>query len=185
MIFWILLGSIPVVLLVAAIWTRATSSQYWRHVDWDAAWTAAGVPIFLLVLLSFFGTFVAAMGVYGSPPQYTETNHLGLRALTNGTEATGSFFLGSGIINDQQQFSFIKIKDGYSTVGTVVANDNARVFEDEPNSPYLDIVSGYRDVTWLLPWLVRIPAGTDIYNFHVPTDSVVEGYNIDISQDNN
>lgn len=104
------------------------------------------------------------------------TDRAELAALSNGSSVQGSFFLGSGRVDGKRVLNYVEQHDGYSTLEQVDADDS-RIYEDEPDSPYLVTQWEVRDTSWVWwPWDFW---GQPRYDFHIPADSIVESYVID------
>jgi hypothetical protein len=92
-----------------------------------------------------------------------------LRALdTRESSASYRFYLSSGYNNGQPGFNYLR-EEGDATVMRFAQNWQARVYEDNPETPSVDVIYYHGYNTILVPWPSR-----DFWNveFHVPEGSV-------------
>lgn len=173
MIFWIGLAVLAVAVLYMAV----------------SAWFEAGFVEALIKAsaMALFGSIVGCVLVLGAgflakaiwdPAPTSQTiskTTFDLRATSTVSSVKGSFFLGSGTINDQRVFSFLYKEDKWTRSDQVPAR-SSRVAEDATaETAWMQQVVTDNHYSWWLPWVVS----TDVeYFFHVPKDSVVESYEI-------
>lgn len=174
MVFWlILLAGLAIGTILGV--REAKYSRYYRYSSFfsmlgGAAAITAGVLLFFLIFVS-----IAASGL-GTPV----AERTGLEALGNDSETSGVFFLGSGVIDDEQVFNYLaKADDGGVTLHSVDA-DYVVVYEDATEDAYLDRVHKEYYNPWVVPFMVT-PLERDSYQFHVPDGAVNREYKVSVT----
>ena len=105
-----------------------------------------------------------------------------LSALGNDSEVGGSFFLGTGIIDEKPVIKYIKedLNGGY--VLDTIDSRAVKIFEiTDGSSPRVESVVSYKYMDWFAPF--EIDTSSDTY-FYVPEDSVIETYRLDVNNGN-
>lgn len=126
------------------------------------------------VLAGFF-TLLALLVISGvSSPSTTETS-TELRNLNTGSETSGSFFLGSGYVDEERVLNYIeRDSDGGNRVYSVEA-DKAVIYEDTDSPRLVTVAAAHGEWLWgagNAPFIERT------YKFYVPEGSVFEDYTI-------
>jgi hypothetical protein len=168
-IFWILLVIAALIPIAVAIFAFHD----------DGPLSAIG-SFFLTGFFSLIGLVLASILISGIAAVTGETRELSdtedLRALGSNSSIEGrSYFLGGGYIEGKRVLNYIVRRDGYSTLEQVDA-DQSRIFEDVSDSPYLETFYFITSNPWVVPWDVWTRYR---YDFHIPADSILEGYTID------
>lgn len=152
-----------VVLVVGILLCIFTRYEGWGSVGIFAA--AAALVVALLVPVSLTPT-----GMYSSPD--TETEERALISLGNDSETKGSFFLGTGTVEEDQVYVYLVDTNLGAEMKTVKVS-NARIVEGggEPRIEYWRLC----DLTVWLPW----PAcSRPILVFHIPPGSISREFTI-------
>ena len=111
---------------------------------------------------------------------FTKTN---LLAISNSESVEGRFFLGSGYINGQQVFSYIEDHDEYAVVDQVNAGSTTRIYEDAgTKQPWMTVQEYTQDAWFLWPGWHWGDVWMDTYEFHIPKDSIVSDYEVDVNK---
>ena len=171
MLIYILLALVAIVAIGLAI-----NVGYWDGVG-EGVITGAGV---LLVgsVLSMFIWFVAYLFAPGGEKVAQTTS---LSALGNDSNISGSFFLGSGTIDEEQVYQFIAQTDDGGYYLDSVPVDNVIVYTDStPDTAtyvqYVRVVDNF--------WLSSEPIEVhDTYKdeFHIPEGSIDFSYRISVT----
>lgn len=176
MVFYILVAAIVIVGLFLSV----RSGLYYygsrnHRFDFGAFWGG----LFGTLMAFIFLPVIYLLVVSSSTSGYEETRH-SLSALGNGSETSGSFFLGSGVIDDEQVFQYLrKAEDGGVTLHTVEA-DRAVVYEDSGTEAYATVRTPYfYDPVWA-PWKLDSREDPEI-QFHVPEGSINNEYRISVT----
>ncbi len=99
-----------------------------------------------------------------------------LVALTTSSEISGSFFLGSGRIDENQVFSYLrKEPDGAATLQSHLAEDSF-VYETSDVLAHVEYWTGCYDDGILFPW--TICSRWEDARFYVPEGSVISDYQV-------
>lgn len=124
-----------------------------------------------------FWIMIGLMFFVGFCPVSTKTEELQLAAISNSKGVSGDFFLGSGMMNNQEIIKFIyypdpndKTKKKISKVGV---NDDVIIIEDNNVVPKLITTIYYKKL--------NSEYRREKYTFYIPENSIKEIYNIDIS----
>lgn len=204
MIFWILTAIFATIAIAGSIsagwdagreeanrynaygYTYAKKGQQPRKPKFD--WGTFTGAMFMFVL---FGGFIWALicllllgfiGGYTAKDEVYDRYDIRLAALQTGSQIEGRFFLGSGRIEEEPIFSYLyRQSDGGVKLAWVDA-DRATVYEDENDSPYLEIVQySYGCNAFVTPFCPGADGPDEFateYNFHIPKDSVISNYEI-------
>ena len=101
-----------------------------------------------------------------------------LYALQDGNEISGSFFLGSGRIDEEMHYVYIVKEDRGKQMQTLKIDTNYIYLNDNVDTPTLDIYSKDFKYKWMY-WFA-MPSGDCEYVFNIPPDSIDYEYNIDL-----
>lgn len=186
MLFWILLAVTAVVAVVWAIaYCMDEGFSYWgaRSFLEKAVETLLSLwGIFWRVfVVAFIGCFVTLIVLLITslfvPENVYDQRDTDLRAMAVNSATNGSFFIGTGTVEDKQVLSFISEQDGAISVEQVFAEDSY-IFEDEDDSPYVTTYEWSKSAWWWMPD-EGVKSG-ETYSFHIPANSVVSNYNISV-----
>lgn len=98
-----------------------------------------------------------------------------LLTLQDSTGTGGSFFLGTGTVDEEASFFYYeKLERGAHL--TSIDADQAIIIEEDIDKPYLEVLVGKSDNTL---WLVDFLAEKHAYEFHIPKGSIVTNYSLD------
>lgn len=101
-----------------------------------------------------------------------------LYALQNSSEIGGSFFLGSGRVDEEMYYIYIVKEDKGKQMKTLKIDANDIYLNDNVDTPTLDIYSKDFKYEWMY-WFAMV--GTDCkYVFNIPSGSIDYKYNIDL-----
>ena len=101
-----------------------------------------------------------------------------LYALQDGSEISGSFFLGSGCIDEEMYYVYIVKEDRGKQMQTLEIDTNEIYLNDNVNTPTLDIYSKDFKYEWMY-WFAIPETGYE-YVFNIPSGSIDYEYNIDL-----
>lgn len=109
------------------------------------------------------------------PVTSTETQTTPLKAIGHSSNTQGSFFLGTGYVDEKPSYSYYEDHDNYSELKTVETR-NTRIYED-----------GKKEVTYNIQhrnhwWWAGDTSNIFRIDFHVPENSIVETTKLDLSQ---
>lgn len=175
MIYFILCG---IVVLGVFIWTFQDVDVlgYIGSFLISALFGTIGVGIVTLVFT------VISMSLPGTPGETRQE----LRALGNSSSTSGSFFLGSGYVDERLTFSYItRDEKGGNRLESDEANDVV-VYEDSEDQAYrlqpTKIVDG--DWWWLAPGVTGLTVDVGTVEFHIPEGSIDSSYTISVNPSN-
>lgn len=167
MIFCIAVVVIALIVIVCAI-VFAYDDGFLYGV-WTALWTSVIGFIVLLLVAAILS------GVSGGAPVYkTETSTTNLQAVSNGSDLSGHFFLGSGSVKDEKMFSYLYKENGWTRTGQQKASQSFVAEDANVETARLDKVEIYRNYWWAGQANVETR-----YEFHIPKNSVVENFKIE------
>lgn len=168
MILWISLGvSLVLAIVVAIIESR-------DRVYGEPAAAFARTLIFC-GFVSLMVCFIASW-IWGTSGVHED--HSNLKAIGTNESMKGSFFLASGNFQDVESYKFIKETDDGGFFMKSVPISSAVIYEIEAgDQPHMVRLEEYRNSPWV-PWEYSMPA---TYEFHVPENSVVESFKIDVN----
>lgn len=101
-----------------------------------------------------------------------------LYALQNNNEISGSFFLGSGRIDEEMYYVYIVKEDKGKQIQTLEIDANEIYLNDSTDTPTLDIHSKDFKYKWMY-WFAMPKIGYE-YVFNIPSGSIDYKYNIDL-----
>jgi uncharacterized membrane protein len=146
-----------------------------RSFDWEGFGGGMFGTLMAFVIVPLFFLLIVTSTTTGVHQTRYE-----LEALGNQSETSGTFFLGSGVIDEEQVFQYLrKAEDGGVTLHTIDA-DRVVVYEDSvsgahmlKNDPY------FYDPLWI-PWEISSRQSSTI-SFHVPDGSINSEYRISVT----
>jgi hypothetical protein len=157
-----------------ATWDAFFHEKYYER-DWAEV-------IFYYFMAPFMGGLlgmVVALFVGIAAPHHPQVDRQDLVALRDGTSVQGSFFLGSGQIDQQPVFYYYR-KEGTGFKFDHQDADASTVFEDS-QQPYMLIrTSVCNDRSWV--W-TACTKGSPSYEFHVPAGSVLRQVNLNLGKE--
>lgn len=171
MVFWILLG---ITVIIAVLVGRAMGG-YYRYRDW--ADTIGGFLMTMLIggIVSLV-VGVLALQIWGEDVPVKHKSYL--KALGTDEQLKGSFFLASGSFSEDSTYKFIKVTSDGGFYMDEVGIRHAVVFEENEDKPYMVTVEHWDSNPWIVPWS---EGRGNTYEFHVPANSVVESYKVDVN----
>ena len=124
-----------------------------------------GVVIGVMVGILTIVACIATMG-YGAyshnramQNQHIPVETVYISAMGNSSAISGSFFLGSGFVNETQYYYYMAQEHGGHRMSRVVASD-VIVYESDWERPRVEFY--YRSMT-----IVYVPVGTIVFDYHV------------------
>ena len=118
----------------------------------------------------------SVIGLFMPTVDIKETKEL--YALQDGNEISGSFFLGSGRIDEEMHYVYIVKEDRGKQMQTLKIETNDIYLNDNVDTPTLDIYSKDFKYRWM--YLFAMPSWDCEYIFNIPPDSIDYKYNIDL-----
>jgi hypothetical protein len=114
----------------------------------------------------------------------TGSERVTLTALSTSNSSTTvtNYFLGSSTVDGVKSLNYItEVEDGDGTWSSVesAAADDSRIFQDEAGAPYVVITTFVGRSPILVPFSL---SDSVTYDFHVPEDSVVSDFSVDIQK---
>lgn len=101
-----------------------------------------------------------------------------LYALQDNNEISGSFFLGSGRIDEEMYYVYIVKEDKGKQIQTLEIDANEIYLNDSTDTPTLDIYSKDFKYEWMY-WFAMPKIGYE-YVFNIPSGSIDYEHNIDL-----
>ena len=101
-----------------------------------------------------------------------------LYALQDNNEISGSFFLGSGRIDEEMYYVYIVKEDRGKQIQTLEIDANEIYLNNSTDTPTLDIYSKDFKYEWMY-WFAMPKIGYE-YVFNIPSGSIDYEYNIDL-----
>lgn len=164
--------------------------------------TALGNVIMVVSCLLAFASSAIAIALclgINSPTKtvttYGATQHIKIAALNLGGAASGSFFLGSGVIDQHAEYYYMENTDKGYQLQSTNADQNTYIKEIQSgDTPHLDITDVNEKTKFTEPevafWfdpITMFQSMTDnllpdgqMYTFYVPKGSVVQNYKVDL-----
>ena len=155
-------------------------AQYWMD-----TWNSIGENIYLTIFIPFLGigtglilwlSIGSIIGLFMPTIDIKETKEL--YALQDSNEISGSFFLGSGRIDEEMHYVYIVKEDRGKQIQSLEIETNDIYLNDNVDTPTLDIYSKDFKYGWMY-WFA-VPRGDCEYVFNIPPDSIDYKYNIDL-----
>jgi hypothetical protein len=114
-----------------------------------------------------------------APVKNVPSQPIYLYSLRNNSEVNGSFFLGTGFIDETQTAFYSTIESDGAIVFRHIPLESTKVYQDNPEKPYLLYYSSEFKYDWL-KYLFLLPNDTNIQpaEFHIPEGSVFQGYTL-------
>lgn len=180
MIFFIFIG---VILLIGIIISAREALYYEYDGGRNRGWSLGEflVGLFWTAVVAAVATvfFVLIVGTSSTGYDKVRTE---LRALGNTSETSGGFFLGTGVVDEEQVFQYLEqAEDGGVTLHTIEAW-RVVVYEDSAKAGYMIENRPYFDDPMVFPG--RLPSRSDEYTteFHVPEGSINNEYHISVTE---
>ena len=160
-------------------------SFYFVAQCWMDKWNSIGENICATIFIPFLGigaglilwlSIGSIIGHFMPTIDVKETKEL--YALQDGNEISGSFFLGSGRIDEEMHYVYIVKEDRGKQMQTLKIDTNDIYLNDNVDTPTLDIYSKDFKYGWIY-WFA-MPSGDCEYVFNIPPDSIDYEYNIDL-----
>lgn len=170
MIIWIV--CIVLGLVLGALAAEADCSGDWPFGAF-LGFIVGGVAGFVVAL------FVGAV-VYGGTSVVDRT--VRLESLQDGSSVRGSFFLGSGVINEVSVFTWYEQPQLGSYRQARADADDSTVHYTDQAPRYVVHIEKYQDGSFWGTWGWRLDAGNEVYrtyDFYVPKGSVKSSYELD------
>ena len=155
-------------------------AQYWMD-----TYNSIGENICATIFIPFLGIGVGLIlwisigfiiGLFMPTIDVKETKEL--YALQDSNEISGSFFLGSGRIDEEMHYAYIVKEDKGKQIQTLEIDANKIYLNDNVDTPTLDIYSKDFKYGWMY-WFA-MPRGDCEYVFNIPSGSIDYKYNIDL-----
>lgn len=135
------------------------------------------------LLSAFFGAFCGLgaaiiIGLFLPTESYVSQETL-LAAIQDGSQTTGSFFLGSGRIEEGTYYFFYAKAGEHSYVMDKRSTSNAVIVEDDPAQPYLReyAIRFLDDRSYYFGLPLHPPPPVE---FHIPKGSILQNYRLDL-----
>jgi hypothetical protein len=157
-----------IIVLIAAI---IGAILFWYDDEAFLGFIAGGFVGILIILI------VGGCIYSGAKQVEIQTASQPLYSLNNGSGTSGSFFLGSGVVDKTEKYTYLVKTDRGMQIQTVDV-DNAYVQEDNSQNPkMITYTSDYANPT-LRYWFPDI-GSDESYTFVIPKGSIKYQYNID------
>lgn len=127
----------------------------------------------------------AGLAVYGSDYYTVKTDPIPLESLVDGSDTRGTFFLGTGTIDDVSTFTWYEQTEENSyRQAQADASDSTVHFIDEDEEPYYVITQkANKEREFLSFWGFSLVEGVDNhfneYDFYVPEGTIQHNYELD------
>lgn len=165
----------PIVIFGLAVWEWVIKDPLGDSIlDYVMMFFLAAMIAMVTAAFSLMAGMLIGLAFPAHPVKSGETP---LVALRDKDGIQGSFFLGSGYIEDKQYYFFYAQQpDGAFTPGKVEANRWVRVYEQERSDAVLITYRWEANSRWA-QWLsVPVNAIGNSYDIHVPRGTVRRGY---------
>lgn len=160
-------------------------SGYFVAECWMDSWNGIGDNILATIFIPLMGIGTGAIlwisigsiiGCFMPTVDIKETK--ALYALQDGSEINGSFFLGSGRIDEEMHYVYVVKEDRGKQMQTLEIDENEIYLNDNADTPTLDIYSKDFKYRWMY-WFA-MPGIDCEYVFNIPSGSIDYEYNIDL-----
>ena len=160
-------------------------SFYFVAQCWMDTWNSIGESSCATIFIPFLGigtglilwlSIGSIIGLFMPTIDIKKTKEL--YALQDSNEISGSFFLGSGRIDEEMHYVYIVKEDRGKQMQTLKIDTNDIYLNDNVDTPTLDIYSKDFKYGWMY-WFA-VPRGDCEYVFNIPPDSIDYKYNIDL-----
>ena len=160
-------------------------SFYFVAQCWMDTWNSIGENICFTIFIPFLGigtglilwlSIGSIIGLFMPTIDIKETKEL--YALQDSNEISGSFFLGSGRIDEEMYYVYIVKEDRGKQMQTLKIETNDIYLNDNVDTPTLDIYSKDFKYRWMYWFAMSI--GNCEYVFNIPSGSIDYEYNIDL-----
>lgn len=140
----------------------------------------AAVGFFVGLVLGFFVILFSGIVFYNGT--YTTTQTVKLESLVDGSDIRGSFFLGSGVINEVSVFTWYEQSEPGSYRQEQADADVSTVHFTTDAPHYVLTVKRREEGSWFGKWGIRTDAGEGLdwrYDFYVPKGTIKNNYTLD------
>lgn len=169
MLFWLIIAVGIILTIVCAV----RESKEW--------FGEPGLTVFLGAVTTVMATIaVFLMGGLFLGANTTVRTESGLKALGTDEKLGGHYFiLGGGILNESSTYKVMKETDsGDGGFFMKEVNVSSATIYEDTTAPYMVKINESADYPWLFPFAF---GRGDTYEFHVPTGTVVQNYNVDVN----
>ncbi|MCY9008351.1 hypothetical protein MOE50_04960 [Bacillus inaquosorum] len=143
-------------------------------------------PEFIDYLFGAFFGLIAALAVLliaVIPSFYVETKAVNphkteIYSIKDNAKTSGSFVLGSGTVDEEQYFYFVKEKDGFKTVSKAAVEDS-KMKEGKYAKPYV-LTYDVQFKSAFARFFYGKSTGYEAYEFYLPEDTITTEYKIDL-----
>lgn len=181
-----MLGVIALVVLGIWVFVSFDLIRYAHRSDYGSAWAttagclAMGTAVSVLIMAIVTGLMQVVAYFAWS---HEVTRAYGLETLADGSNTTGSFFLGSGYIDEKPAFTFYrKTSSGRYVLDSVFASD-AEIVQDNSHPRMEDLCDDYSDTPAWFSWPMSaddyVDCDGDEITFYVPQGSITNTYTLD------
>lgn len=164
------------------MWDSWKPSKYDKPFDCNGFWGSLGFSGLMALIGLIAGMILslilgATFAGFGAETRVLSQETKALYALADGSEISGSFFLGSGSIDDNMRYVYIVETEGKGYKMETV-NINSAYIQYSDEEPTVTITS-YMFDSRVLNFFGIYPASTE-YIFRVPEGSITNSYVIDL-----
>lgn len=166
---WIILGAI-IGLIIGIVLAKDDWCDFWEGVGYSFLGILLGAMIGLIITL-----FCSIFAECGAEKTWSTVEDTNIYALQDNLTTEGSFFLGSGHINDELKYFYVKETDvGYTVCNVDADNSYIRYTTDRCHieRQTYEFTNGFVK-------LIAIPM-SDRYIFHIPDGSILNNYAVDL-----
>ena len=135
-----------------------------------------GIPAAVVVLI--IGLFIAVIGGSGFiADEIVEVKTTQIVALADNTTTNGSFFLGSGTVNEKNYYCYMEQQDDGGLRMSRISANEAIIYDNENANPHID-----KYILRNSSPIVRFFFLTDRYEYkiYIPNNSIRYNFNIDL-----
>ena len=145
---------------------------------WETLFGSAGLAI-MFFLVGILVAFILSAVWEDAPVEITTSTDYEIVALQDNLGLQGQFFLGSGYIDNELSYAYMRYVDGCGYKAETVDASNAYIeFTDE--QPYVSLVTYQFKDQWRNYF--TIPYNYEDIFFYIPEGSILQNYNIDLKQ---
>jgi len=165
MIFWLLVG----IAAIAVIWFTVLFMMDEGLIGIFVGFLGAVLAGFLI-----FVTYIPAGFYFDKYSEHDYSSDWDLKALKMGDQTTGNFFLGSGVIEGENVYTFYYVNENGNYQSGRIDADRTEVVESDTETPH--IVKHY----WKMPWWWGPMDMENTWTVYVPVGSVVSTYEMSL-----
>lgn len=177
MIWFIIFSLIALIVFIVGCCCKCFDGAWEGFLGFVLTQLAGLAAAWLCVLVSLFvATCVAKT-------EWVPVETTNISALNDSASTYGRFFLGSGYVNEELQYYFIKETEKGKIAGSIDA-DNAYIIESNTETPRIERwEERIADDIWL--WFtISKELGVSEYRIYIPENSVTTDFNIDLESGN-